>query len=56
MLASLCRYALGDVQALLGRLLGRPMPSDVDSAAVAGLLDLLRPMVGRWPLRSTEEP
>ena len=35
-------YALSDVQALLARLLGRPMPSDVDSACVAGLLDLLR--------------
>ena len=35
-------YSLGDVQRLLGWLLGRPMPSDVDSACVAGLLDLLR--------------
>ena len=33
---------------LLEHVLGQPMPSDVDSAAVAGLLDLLRPM-GLWP-------
>lgn len=40
-------YALSDVQRLLSKLLGRPMPSDVDSACVAGLLDLLRTQ-GLW--------
>ena len=40
-------YALSDVQRLLAQLLGRPMPSDVDSACVAGLLDLLRTQ-GLW--------
>ena len=40
-------YALGDIQSILGRLLGRPMPSDVDSACIAGLLDLLRTR-GLW--------
>jgi hypothetical protein len=40
-------YALSDVQRLLARLLGHPMPSDVDSACVAGLLDLLR-CKGLW--------
>lgn len=40
-------YSLKDVQLLLAQLLGRPMPSDVDSAAIAGLLDLLRPQ-GLW--------
>jgi hypothetical protein len=38
---------LSDLQMLLARLLGRPMPSDVDSACVAGLLDLLRTK-GLW--------
>ena len=40
-------YALTDVQQLLGHLLGQRMPSDVDSACVAGLVDLLRPQ-GLW--------
>ena len=40
-------YALSDLQRLLARLLGRAMPSDVDSACVAGLLDLLRTK-GLW--------
>lgn len=40
-------YALPDVQRLLAQLLGTPMPSDVDSACVAGLLDLLRTK-GLW--------
>jgi len=40
-------YALGDVQRLLARLLGRPTPSEVDSASVAGLLELLRAK-GMW--------
>ncbi len=38
---------LGDIQGLLEQLLGQAMPSDVDSAAVAGLLDLLR-CKGLW--------
>ena len=40
-------YALPDIQRLLAQLLGRPMPSDVDSACIAGLLDLLRTK-GLW--------
>ncbi|EOD09678.1 hypothetical protein EMIHUDRAFT_257982 [Emiliania huxleyi CCMP1516] len=35
-------YAIADLQLLLVRLLGHPIPSDVDSACVAGLLDMLR--------------
>ena len=40
-------YPLADVQALLTHLLGSPMPSEVDSACIAGLLDLLRTR-GLW--------
>ena len=36
------KYAIADLQLLLVRLLGHPIPSDVDSACVAGLLDMLR--------------
>ena len=35
-------YALGDLRRLLQTLLGRPAPAEVDSACLAGLLDLLR--------------
>lgn len=42
-----CLYSLTDVQCLLTKILGREMPSDVDSACIAGLLDLLRTM-GIW--------
>ena len=41
------KYGLSDVQCVLERLMGHPMPSDVDSAAIAGLLDLLRTQ-GLW--------
>ena len=40
-------YPLEDVQALLAALLHAPMPASVDSACVAGLLDLLRTK-GLW--------
>ena len=40
-------YAVGELRTLLGRLLHRAAPSTVDSACLAGLLELLRTR-GHW--------
>ena len=41
-------YPLSDIQRLLARLLGRPMPSDVDSASLAGLVDVPTQRLEPW--------